>query len=112
MVCARFATVSLWIIHLYPVSEAGLLSTSIFSRPPRRHGRCPSAGAMPTRILTTTAMLILLASPGRAQTPTFARIDYPTSDAPRGIATGDFNRDGAMDLALVNTGRKSVVVLM
>ena len=67
---------------------------------------------MPTRILTATAILLLLATPGRAQTPAFARTDYPTSDAPRGIATGDFNRDGAMDLALVNTGRKSVVVLM
>ena len=60
----------------------------------------------------TTAILLLLAAPGRAQTPTFSRADYPTADAPRGITAADFNRDGAMDLALVNTGRKSVVVLM
>ena len=47
-----------------------------------------------------------------AQTLTFSRADYASSDAPRGIATADFNRDGAMDLALVNTGRRSVAVLM
>src|SRR4051812_6381841 len=66
-----------------------------------------------TRALTTTALFLLLASSASlAQTPTFARSDYPTSDAPRGIAAGDFNRDGATDLAVVNTGRKSVAVLM
>ena len=62
--------------------------------------------------LTSAAAFALLSTTVWAQTLTFSRADYATSDAPRGIAAADFNRDGAMDLALVNTGRKSVVVLM
>lgn len=65
-----------------------------------------------TRTLPFAAVVLALATTVQAQTPTFSRTDYPTSDAPRGMTTGDFNRDGAMDLALVNTGRKSVTVLM
>ena len=65
-----------------------------------------------TRELTSAAVLTLLSTTVWAQTLTFSRADYATSDAPRGIAAADFNRDGAMDLALVNTGRKSVAVLM
>src|SRR5690348_15336540 len=64
-------------------------------------------------VAAIASMLLLLSAGGRGQTrPTFSRIDYGTSDAPRGITAADFNRDGAMDLALVNTGRKSVVVLI
>jgi hypothetical protein len=65
-----------------------------------------------TRTLPVAGILLLFAAAGQAQTPAFSRTDYPTSDAPRGIATADFNRDGALDLALVNTGRQSVTVLM
>ena len=64
------------------------------------------------RTLPSAALLVLVSTAGFAQTPVFSRTDYLTSDAPRGIATGDFNRDGAPDLALVNTGRKSVAILM
>src|SRR5688572_24943072 len=62
--------------------------------------------------LTSAAVFALLSTTVWAQALTFSRTDYLTSDAPRGIAAGDFNRDGAMDLALVNTGRKSIAVLM
>ena len=62
--------------------------------------------------LTGAALLALLSTTVWAQAPTFSRTDYLTSDAPRGIAAGDFNRDGGMDLALVNTGRKSIAILM
>src|SRR5690242_19720308 len=60
----------------------------------------------------TLTVLLMVAAPARAQSLTFSRADYGTSPAPRGIASGDFNRDGAPDLVLVNTGRKSVAVLM
>jgi hypothetical protein len=56
--------------------------------------------------------VLLVSNAGFAQTPPFQRTDYATADAPRGIATADFNRDGAPDLALVNNGRKSVAIMM
>jgi hypothetical protein len=59
-----------------------------------------------------TIVLSALGTAGWAQTVSFSHADYVTSAAPRGIAAADFNRDGAIDLALANTGRKSVSVLI
>src|SRR5215218_938787 len=59
-----------------------------------------------------SAMVVTVATTAWGQTLTFSRADYSTSAAPRGIAAADVNRDGAVDLVLVNTGRKSVAVLM
>jgi hypothetical protein len=57
-------------------------------------------------------VILMFATTGWAQSPSFSRSDYATSAAPRGIVAADFNRDGAIDLALANTGRKSVAVLI
>jgi hypothetical protein len=57
-------------------------------------------------------VILMFATTGWAQSPSFSRADYATSAAPRGIVAADFNRDGAIDLALANTGRKSVAVLI
>jgi hypothetical protein len=64
-----------------------------------------------TCCVIATAMS-MFATTGWAQSPSFSRADYATSAAPRGIVAADFNRDGAIDLALANTGRKSVAVLI
>ena len=56
--------------------------------------------------------LLLLPATTWSQTVSFSRTDYASAPAPRGIAAADFNRDGAMDLALVNTGRDSLDVLI
>lgn len=37
---------------------------------------------------------------------------YAVGDGPIGVATGDFNRDGALDLAVANSADKSVSVLL
>lgn len=59
-----------------------------------------------------TAIVLLLPAVTWSQTLSLSRRDYPVSPAPRGIVAADFNRDGAMDLALANTGRDSVSVLL
>ena len=46
-----------------------------------------------------------------AQAPSFSRTDYPSARGARGVVAGDFNRDGAVDLALANNGEKSVTIL-
>lgn len=46
-----------------------------------------------------------------AQPLSFSRTDYPSGPGPRGVVAGDFNRDGAVDLALASNGEKSVTIL-
>ncbi|MBN2615960.1 MAG: VCBS repeat-containing protein, partial [Bacteroidales bacterium] len=41
-----------------------------------------------------------------------AKVDYPTGLSPYSVTTGDFNGDGIPDLAVANTGSKSVSVFI
>jgi len=47
-----------------------------------------------------------------AQTPAFNRDDYPSSPGTRAIVKGDFDGNGWTDMAIANTGRNSVALLM
>jgi hypothetical protein len=57
------------------------------------------------------AIAVCLAVTVSAQPPSFSRTDYRSAPGPRGVVAGDFNRDGAIDLALANNGEKSVTIL-
>lgn len=57
------------------------------------------------------AIAFCLAVAVSAQPPSFSRTDYRSAPGPRGVVAGDFNRDGAIDLALANNGEKSVTIL-
>ena len=67
---------------------------------------------MVVRCAVLGALVVLLPGSGWSQTVSFSRTDYPASAAPRGIVAADFNRDGATDLAMVNTGRDSLNILI
>src|SRR4026209_456466 len=58
------------------------------------------------------AIAVCLAVAVSAQAPSFSRADYRSASGPRGVVAGDFNRDGASDLALANNGEKSVTILI
>ena len=45
-----------------------------------------------------------------AQIYVFGRADYATGNFPSAVATGDFNGDGRLDVAVVNTGDKTVSI--
>src|ERR1051325_12222401 len=53
------------------------------------------------------------ATVARAATLTFQPpVNYPVGTAPHAVAVGDFNGDGALDLAVVNASDGSVSVLL
>ena len=41
-----------------------------------------------------------------------AKVDYPTGANPSGVAVGDFDGDGLLDLAIANNGAATVSVLL
>jgi hypothetical protein len=49
---------------------------------------------------------------GRGDGSFTGRVDYPTGTAPQSIITGDFNRDGMLDLANTNLNDRTVSVLL
>src|ERR1700722_3313954 len=53
-------------------------------------------------------------SPASAQTQNYAfgRADFSTGSGPIAIATGDFNEDGILDLAVVNEADNTVSILL
>lgn len=58
------------------------------------------------------AVMTFGAARATAQPLSFARDDYASATGARGIVSVDLNRDGWPDVALANTGRNSVVVLL
>jgi hypothetical protein len=69
----------------------------------------------PTAIPRQLASLLLsftVSAVASAQPLSLARTDYPSAPGPRAIASADFNRDGAIDLALADNGEKSVTILL
>jgi hypothetical protein len=58
------------------------------------------------------ALFLLSAVSAHAQTYIFGRADFPVGTAPVSIATGDFNGDGTIDLAVVNEGDSTVSILL
>jgi hypothetical protein len=59
-----------------------------------------------------SAAALLVALDVAAQPLAFARADYASAPGPRAVVAADFNRDGAVDLALANTGRATVAILL
>ena len=62
--------------------------------------------------LVVLSLAALLPTMAFAQTPDFARDDYPSSPGTRAIVKGDFDGNGWMDLAIANTGRNTVALLL
>ncbi|MFO1417300.1 MAG: FG-GAP-like repeat-containing protein [Methylotetracoccus sp.] len=67
-----------------------------------------TAGGVPEGIA-----VLLNATPLGATTPSFAaRQDFPAGSGLRGLATGDLNQDGKLDLAIINVPDDTVSVLL
>ena len=64
------------------------------------------------RQLASLFTCFAVAHAASAQPLSFARTDYPSAPGPRAIASADFNRDGAIDLALADNGDKGVTILL
>jgi hypothetical protein len=64
------------------------------------------------RVVVAIASLLLSASSVQAQAYIFGRADFPTGQAPNSIATGDFNGDGVVDLAVANATDNTVSILL
>ncbi len=66
------------------------------------------------RVLSLIALFLLASVTGSAREPAiaFARVDVTSFAGARSIVTGDFNRDGWVDVAHANAGRNSVTVLL
>jgi hypothetical protein len=62
--------------------------------------------------LTAITVLVLVARGVFAQPLSFVRLDVPTYDGARGLATADFDRNGWPDVAQANTGRDSVTIVL
>ena len=66
------------------------------------------------RVLAVIVLVLATSATGRALPPTmvFARLDVTSFAGARSIVTGDFDRDGWIDIAHANVGRNSVTVLL
>ena len=62
--------------------------------------------------LASGALVLAFSAAVTGQTVSFARDDYASFAGARAIVSADFNRDGWPDLALANTGRNSVTILL
>ena len=69
---------------------------------------------MRTRISLSLILAALVAFPGsvRGQGVGFAQNSFPTGGSPNGVAVGDFNGDGKLDLAIANKGDNTVSILL
>ncbi|HYS56139.1 MAG TPA: VCBS repeat-containing protein [Thermoanaerobaculia bacterium] len=57
--------------------------------------------------------IAIVSPPVYAACPNFAAaVNYAAGTAPRGVAVGDFNRDGKLDLAVANSNSFSVSILL
>ena len=60
----------------------------------------------------TVSMLLNTTAPGAATTSFAAKQDFATGDGPVSVTLGDLNRDGKLDLAVVNFNFNTVSVLL
>jgi hypothetical protein len=58
------------------------------------------------------SILLGYGSSGQGDGTFSAKVDYPTGNGPRGVAGGDFNADGILDLAVTNGGLGNVSILL
>ena len=65
---------------------------------------------MNARAFFLLSLCLLFASNAAAQSVSFARSDFSTGFNPRRVATGDFNRDGVLDLAVANLNTISILL--
>src|SRR5262249_16885496 len=74
-------------------------------RRPHREGRAMM------RMSIVVVLISVLLSPARAEFPpnvAFQRLTIPAGDGPCGVAAGDFNGDGNLDVTFVNGNANSV----
>jgi len=72
--------------------------------------RRPSRVRMHAFVWSATCLAALVATPLRAQQLGFAVCDVPLDLAPAAMTSGDYNRDGAPDLAIVNSTANQLAV--
>lgn len=73
---------------------------------------CAPLRAFVFRILSTISLFLLLSIASNAQTYIFGRADFSVGNSPTSLATGDFNGDGVIDLAVTNSYDNTVSVLL
>ena len=66
----------------------------------------------PSFLIVSCLTLLLVASGVAAQVQFSGPIKYSVGKVPGTVAVGDFNRDGRLDLAVLNTGSGSVSILL
>ena len=65
------------------------------------------------RAAMAVVILVVLSFPNGAAATDFAKATfYPVGTKPVAIASGDFNRDGKLDLAVANKGSNNVSILL
>jgi len=66
-----------------------------------------------THCVAISILLLLLGNPTHVAAIDFAAAKgYPVGTSPRGVAVGDFNGDGKLDVAVANTGSGNVSILL
>jgi uncharacterized repeat protein (TIGR01451 family) len=66
-----------------------------------------------THCVAISVLLLLLGNPAHVAAIDFAAAkSYPVGTSPRGVAVGDFNGDGKLDVAVANTGSGNVSILL
>lgn len=73
---------------------------------------CAPLRAFVCRFVSTVTLLVLVSIASSAQTYIFGRADFPVDNSPNALASGDFNGDGVIDVAVTNSYDNTVSILL